>query len=163
MIDWESLWGNDSGPGSDPIDARPYLTFLSRYISTNDIKSVLDLGCGDGRLARETDWHSARVVGLDIIYGFDVRTCTLPFANLAIMKDVLQHWPNTDIQAILPRLRKFEHVLLTNCCDPWRTNEDIVTGDARALDLSIEPFNWPVVEVFRWKGHETKSVVRLLT
>ena len=156
-------WGGNSGPGSNPDDAIPYLIFLERYVQQYGISSVLDLGCGDGRLAAATDWSTATYNGLDIKNGFDITECELPEADLVIVKDVLQHWSNEAIKRMLPRLQSFPHVLITNCCDPWKTNEDITTGDARGLDLSAPPFSWPVEEVFRWRGHETKSVVRLLT
>lgn len=155
------VWEGNSGPGSNPADAIPYLIFLERYVAQYGIESVLDLGCGDGRLAAATDWGTASYTGLDIKDGYDILTCDLPEADLVIIKDVLQHWSNEAVNSMRPRLVGYPHVLITNCCDPWRTNEDIETGDARALDLMKDPFNWPVEEVFRWRGHETKSTVRL--
>lgn len=156
-------WEGNSGPGSDPDNAAPYLDFVSNYIKDNAVQSVLDLGCGDGRLAGAMNWHGASYTGLDIKYGDNVLTCNLPQADLVLMKDVLQHWCNDDIQRMKARLLCYRQVLITNCCDLWRTNEDIPTGYARALNLSLPPFNWPVKEVFRWHGDETKSVVTLVT
>lgn len=156
----ELTWDGSSGPGSDPTDASPYLIFLELYIDKYDIRSVLDLGCGDGRLARATNWGCAKYIGLDIKSGYDILKCDLPSADLVIIKDVLQHWDNNSIELMRTRLQAYEHSLITNCCDPFRTNEDIRIGDCRALNLAADPFNWPVKEIFRWRGHETKSVVQ---
>lgn len=153
-------WNGNSGPGSDPRYCIPYLDFLAKYIRDNKIESVLDLGSGDGRLASVTDWGSAVYTGLDIKNGFDITSCDLPDAELVLIKDVLQHWNNESINEFFPRVASYKLVLITNCADDWRTNEDIVIGDCRALDLAKYPFNWPVEEVFRWRGHETKSVVQ---
>lgn len=153
------LWGGSSGPGSDPAVAAPYLRFLERYIREHKIARVLDLGCGDMRLARATDWDDAWYTGID--FPHDIRSCRLPAAGLVLLKDVLQHWPNADITAFRSRLAAYPRVLITNCCDPFRTNEDIPFGHCRALDLAAPPFSWPVREVFRWHGDETKAVVEL--
>jgi hypothetical protein len=53
-----NIWGNDnnveyngsSGPGSD-IDYNKdnYVPFLKNFITDNNIKNIVDLGCGDFR------------------------------------------------------------------------------------------------------------------
>lgn len=152
-------WGGNSGPGSCPVNAGPYLRWLELYIRLHRITSVIDLGSGDGRLARATDWGGASYRGLDL--PDDIRSCALPPADLALCKDVLQHWPTADIQAMRRRLAAYPRVLITNCADPYDTNQDIPMGACRALDLAAPPFRWPVTEVFRWHGDETKSVVEM--
>ena len=59
------------------------------------------------------------------------------------MKDVLQHWPNADIIAFLPSLRRFRYCLITNdCAIVGRTvNADIAPGEWRGIDLSQPPFS----------------------
>jgi hypothetical protein len=159
----DTVWGPpgyESGSGGDPIFARPYLDFVSQYIEERGIKSVLDLGCGDGRLTEAMDWHDASYTGMDIKLGHDILTDELPDADLVLVKDVLQHWSNADIQAMHSRLMRFPAVLITNSILP-NTNQDIVTGQWRGLNLTQDPFYWNVVEVFRWQGDETKSVVLL--
>lgn len=146
-----------SGIGSDPRHAAPYLEFLAGYIRDRGIRTVLDLGCGDGRLARAADWGGAQYSGLD--FPDDIRYCRLPGADLAIMKDVLQHWPVADIQRMALRLGRFPHVLIVNCCTGPGLNADIGMQGFRPLDLSGSPFFWAVKEVFRWTmPGETKSV-----
>lgn len=158
----EDGWEGGSGTGSDPSAAAPYCRFVERYIRKHAIRSVLDLGCGDGRVARAIDWGEAAYRGLDIVMtGDDIRTCPWPAADLVLVKDVLQHWPTADIQALLPRLQAYPHVLVTNSATGIHTNEDIEAGGFRSLDLAAPPFGWPMRPVLRWLGGEFKVTVLL--
>lgn len=152
--------GQESGSGSDPELAMPYLKFLSEYMHEHGIKSVLDLGCGDGRLAAAIRWPG-QYTGLDAAGGADIRTCPLPPADLVIIKDVLQHWPVKDILAFRQRLAGYRHVLITGSAAGVRVNEDIAAGGFRSVDLAEPPFMWPVTTLFEWTGDEPKRVVRL--
>ena len=77
----------------------------------------------------------------------------LPDADLAICKDVLQHWCNADILKGLRRLAKYRWVLLTNSIilGTQSVNSDIVTGDVRPVDLSHEPFSLFATERHRYQ------------
>ena len=44
-----------SGSGSDPANALPYLEYLQHFFKEHNIKSVVDLGCGDWQLGRLVD------------------------------------------------------------------------------------------------------------
>lgn len=157
-------WDGGSGTGSDPDAAAPYCRFIERYVRKHGVRSVLDLGCGDGRVARAIDWGDAAYRGLDVVMtGDDIRTCPWPAADLILVKDVFQHWPTADIAALLPRLAPYPHVLITNSASGVRTNEDIPAGGFRSLDLAAPPFGWPVRPVLRWLGDEFKTTVRLST
>ena len=78
---------------------------------------------------------------------------TLPKADLAICKDVLQHWSNLEVMKGLGILSKYRWVLLTNsiALGDRSTNGDIVTGDVRPLDLSKEPFSLCAAERHRYQ------------
>lgn len=160
----EDSWAGGSGTGSDPRAAAPYCRYVARFIARHEIGSVLDLGCGDGQIARAIAWGPAAYRGLDVVTtGDDIRACPWPAADLVLCKDVLQHWPNADIMALLPRLRGYRYVLITNSANGVRTNEDIEAGGFRSLDLAGPPFGWPVRPVLRWLGDELKEMVRLST
>jgi hypothetical protein len=157
-------WSGGSGTGSDPDAAAPYCRYIERYLSKHAIGSVLDLGCGDRRIAAAIRWSPAAYRGLDVVMtGEDIRTCPWPAADLVLIKDVFQHWPNADIQGLLPRLAPYVHVLITNSASGVRTNQDIAAGGFRSVDLAAEPFGWPVRPVLRWLGGEFKLTVRLST
>jgi hypothetical protein len=69
----------------------------------------------------------------------------LPGGDLLLMKDVLQHFPNSDIFDFRARVfGKFKYCLLTNSFEKLDTarNTDIEMGGFRCLDLLAEPFNF---------------------
>jgi Glycosyl transferases group 1 len=164
-------WGQGSGPGSDPSACEPYLRLVSDFLADLEPGSrVLDLGCGDRRLATAIDWANDRgpldYEGLDVVTGHDIRTCELPAASLVLIKDVFQHWPNSEIAAMRERLAGYPRVLITNTISEDLTgrpvNADIAAGQWRAVDLSLPPFSWPVREVLRWElVSEQKNAVLL--
>lgn len=176
-----------------------YRNFLQGFLKENNIKSVLDFGCGDWQFSRFIDWSGISYIGVDVVlsiieanrkqYGRDTirfelidSTWTdMPSADLILVKDVLQHWPNLAIEAFKPKLRSYNCSLITNTLEtfdvsnpsnrvlvPDTVNRDIAIGDFRPLDLTLDPFNWKVKELFRYispRKHaykeETKVVVTL--
>jgi SAM-dependent methyltransferase len=122
-----------SGPGSDPGPTRSYRRFLKRFLRQREVRSVVDLGCGDWTSTRLIDWSDIDYLGLDVVpeviqgncrqYGrpgvrFDVADLAgedeLPPADLAICKEVLQHLPNADVLRVLGKLGSFKMALLVN-------------------------------------------------
>ena len=130
----------NSGPGSSLEFNAPYIEFLRDFIDSHGIKTVEDLGCGDWRTGPSI------YAGLDVRYkGFDVyepmiqslakrfwrvsqwnfekKDCmqsldSLGPADLLIVKDVLQHWTDSDIYTFMKFLhekRRYKYVLITNC------------------------------------------------
>ena len=131
----EHVWGGTSrsGPGSDPEVLRPYAALLSNFLRERNIRSVVDVGCGDWALARTLDWTGIDYTGVDIVpeviemlnvtYGSsDVRflcrdlvSDKLPCAELCVIKDVLQHLSNESVRSFIEKLpSNFKIALLTN-------------------------------------------------
>jgi SAM-dependent methyltransferase len=131
----EHVWGGTSrsGPGSDPEVLRPYAELLSTFIRQRNIRSVVDVGCGDWALGRTLDWTGIDYTGVDIVpeviemlnatYGSshvrfvcrDLLSDELPSAELCVIKDVLQHLPNESVRSFIQKLRSnFSLALLTN-------------------------------------------------
>lgn len=95
-----------SGPESFPDRARPYLELLKNFLVENNVKSVVDYGCGDNGLYAEFDWGNTRYTGIDISATaisiaqknnpnntyICAETLDLPAADMLICKDVLGHW-----------------------------------------------------------------------
>lgn len=166
-----------SGPGSTVEFSAPYRSFVERFIIENRIKSVYDLGCGDGVVASNIDYHGALYLGIDCIaervernrmlYGHigqfecrDLRSAH-PRSDLVLVKDVIQHWTTDEIIAWLAHMRRcaFRYALITNCTYGETVNTDVETGGWRAIDLTKPPFGVGQV-VFQW-GEPNKDVVLL--
>jgi len=162
-------WGEGSGKGSTPESTRPYREFLQDFLDEHEIHSVVDLGCGDWRFSCLVDWSGVDYLGIDTVpeviannerlYGDrasflcrDFSRGALPHADLAIVKDVLQHWPNEAVHRTVERLRSYPYVLITNCnYENGHVNEQIGMGGFRPLDLRRKPFNLELEEVLRFR------------
>jgi SAM-dependent methyltransferase len=166
-----NYWDFGSGPGSLEVHTRGYREFLQKFLSEYKISSVVDVGCGDWQIARHINWEEIHYTGIDVVqdiitrnkelYGnerteficADVFSCDLPVADLLIVKDVLQHWPNKDIIVFLSRLTRFKYALITNCILGSRVNADIALGQFRPLDLNAPPFNYDFPKVYEFTNN----------
>jgi SAM-dependent methyltransferase len=164
------LWHGGSGPGSLPRVNRPYVRFLQRFLRHNQIRTVVDLGCGDWQFSRGIDWGDAQYLGLDVVphvlernrrrYGrrtveFGASPADakdVPAADLLIVKDVFQHLCNGTVGAYVNVFPKFKYVLVTNCSQKSRhlMNTDIADGGFRPIDLRLPPFAVPMASVLEF-------------
>jgi SAM-dependent methyltransferase len=120
-----------SGPGSDNNAAAPYADCVNDFIRRHRVLSVVDLGCGDFRIGRRIANQPIHYVGVDVVEPLihanrrrfvadnvqfrclDIITDALPHGELCLLREVLQHLSNDQILAILPKLRKFKWVIVT--------------------------------------------------
>jgi 2-polyprenyl-3-methyl-5-hydroxy-6-metoxy-1,4-benzoquinol methylase len=176
----EDLWHGGSGAGSKLENVKEYVEILQKYIDKPEIKTVLDLGCGDWQFSKFLDLSSVSYLGLDVVESViesnstsysasnikfisrDITTYELPKVDLIICKDVLQHLCNKDVVTTLVKIitsSKFS--LITNDFNPENTeNKDIDNGDYRCLDLTLSPFYLDVVTLLEservgWKQKRT--------
>jgi 2-polyprenyl-3-methyl-5-hydroxy-6-metoxy-1,4-benzoquinol methylase len=176
----EDLWHGGSGAGSKLENVKEYVEILQKYIDKPEVKTVLDLGCGDWQFSKFLDLSSVSYLGVDVVESViesnstsysasnikfisrDITTYEVPKADLIICKDVLQHLCNKDVVNILVKIitsSKFS--LITNDFNPENTeNKDIDNGDYRCLDLTLSPFYLDVVTVLEservgWKQKRT--------
>jgi hypothetical protein len=154
-------WHIGSGFGSLPQTTDTYRRFLQDFLARHAIRSVVDAGCGDWQFSRLIDWSGIDYLGIDVspvvlqrivrdaapnirfVEG-DIRTLEQPGADLLIMKDVLQHWPNADIQALIPKFARYRFCLITNGSSAEvlpKLNQDIQAGQWRPVDLALPPFS----------------------
>lgn len=177
----QGMWGGEqgkfySGPGSEGDAARIYAQGIRGFITERNISSVVDLGCGDFRVASQFLDDQMTYVGVDIVgslvrengakYGsdrvsfacLDIIKDQLPEGELCLIREVFQHLSNAEILEVMPKLRQFRYVVYTDHqpgpgarCIP---NRDISHGvDTRiwldsALFLDQPPFNAPVQLLF---------------
>ena len=183
-----STWGNNnnseykgsSGGGSDvDFNKYTYIPFLKGFIMSNNIKSVVDLGCGDfkcGQLIYDT---------LDVTYtGYDTykkiveynssqyslpkyRFEHLDFYNnkeniasgeLCILKDVIQHWKMDEIYTFLDYIgeqKMFKYILICNCCNQIEDNPE---NQGRSTPLSVNFFPLKKYNPVKLFNYNTKEV-----
>lgn len=162
-----SWWGDLSGAGSVPDDNMDYIEFLVQFIEEHNIKSVVDLGCGDFRISREVfiDKPHISYCGIDCVpiivrllsklYSSSphikfkcmdfYEDCNLiPPADLYLVKDVLQHWTDDHVVSFMDSLvssHSYQYLLLTNDADPSaKRNHNIQgVGAHRMLSSQLPP------------------------
>jgi SAM-dependent methyltransferase len=156
-------WGGGSGEGSLPQHTRAYVALVQAFLRAHDIRTVVDLGCGDWQVSQEINWGRIRYIGVDVVRTVIERNNKyfsnrrirffrvddermIPEADLLIAKDVLQHWSIERIQRFRPVIDRYKHVLLTNCIGlpHEKNNTPIPDGHFRPIDLTAAPFEWPL-------------------
>lgn len=159
-------WNGGSGPGSQPQNTSKYIKFLNSFIRENNIKSILDVGCGDWQLMSMVDLSGVRYKGIDVSpvavslakskapLGTDISTGSIEDIyesfDLVHIKDVLQHLEFSECRRILEIISTRHKSALVVNEHPGASN-DIQNGQYRPLNISGEPLYWPrsaVIKVF---------------
>jgi hypothetical protein len=188
------IWGsnqNNSYNGSSGVGSSieynkdTYIPFLQKFIIDNNIKTIVDLGCGDFRCG------NLIYDELDILYtGYDAYNKViehnsaqqllpkynflhLDFCNsketiingeLCILKDVIQHWNLSTIYKFLDYLiesKKFKYILIINCCYQTQDNTDIPTGGCRPLSSDYFPLKkYSSIKIY---NYDTKEISVITT
>ena len=188
-------WGNNnaleysgsSGGGSDiDYNKDSYVPFLKQFITDNNIKNVVDLGCGDFRCGKLI------YDDLDIIYtGYDAYQKVIDYnstqyllpkytfihldfcynkeyisnGELCILKDVIQHWSLDNIYTFLDYLieqKKFKYILICNCCFQSKHNTDIKNGEFRPLSCKYFPLKkYNSTKLYNYHSKEV-SVIEIM-
>jgi 2-polyprenyl-3-methyl-5-hydroxy-6-metoxy-1,4-benzoquinol methylase len=156
----EDLWGDGSGAGSKIENVTEYVVVLQEYINKPEVKTVIDLGCGDWQFSKFLDLSSVSYLGVDVVesvvesnnnlysssnvkfLNHDITTYNISKVDLIICKDVLQHLCNKDVYTIVKKIAEFSKFsLITNDFMPTEVfNKDIKNGSYRPLDLRLNPF-----------------------
>jgi 2-polyprenyl-3-methyl-5-hydroxy-6-metoxy-1,4-benzoquinol methylase len=132
-----------SGPGSSLQNTRDISVILTEFINKNNCKTILDLGCGDLTWMSRTPFFNNSTIkytGVDVVeslinshkqkYTQHTFLCKdLVYLNdiqpvsLIIIRDVLFHLKNEDIQAIFNNIRdKFDFIAITSCKNEVNTD-----------------------------------------
>lgn len=176
-------WSSGSGFGSLPCNTVEYRAFLERFMVDNEIKTILDIGCGDWQSSALIDWVARHYTGIDCVqsiidtniekYSADnIRFifCDIftdldrlePMHDLIILKDVLMHWPNERILSMLPQLAKRSRFILVANDNNQRIDDpDIKIGKYRPLSHKLSPLNKFKFE-FIMSFHENSKDLLLL-
>lgn len=173
------LWGGNksdfySGVGSHhPEIVNPYIAALKSFLSSfKNPLVVCDLGCGDFNVGKELVTFTEKYIAVDIVtdliarnkikfkednlefHCLDIAVDDLPSGDCAILRQVLQHLSNVEIQRIVSKLTDFKYVILTEHLPEgdFLPNKEIISGQGirlkkqSGLNLLAPPFNFKVKE-----------------
>jgi len=173
------LWGGKdidfySGEGShDPAFVDPYLDVITSFFqSKNSALIVCDLGCGDFNIGKRLVSHTKQYIGIDIVQSLidrnkkihnqknlefhclDIATDPIPSGNCVLLRQVLQHITNSEIQQILEKITDFQYAIITEHLPTgdFEPNKDIISGQGIRLkkqsgvDILSSPFQFKVKE-----------------
>ncbi len=175
LIHRTNLWGADSsasGVGSELIATATLRRELSALLRALDVRSVLDLPCGDFAWMAHMDLSGIRYLGADIVTGLieantakyamtdrigfrhlDLVADPLPTADLIICRDCLVHLSFANMRRALDNIRRSgSRWLLTTTFLHLADNRDIEDGDWRPLNLQRAPFGFPEPEAVIVEG-----------
>ena len=164
-----------SGPGSDLAVSAPYVEAVQRVIREYNITSIADLGCGDFRVGLQLVQPGLSYHGIDVVKDLvefntgrfassnvcfscrDIIEDELPVADLCLIRQVLQHLSNQQVQRVLKRCEQYPFVIVTQHLPSrsftWEPNLDIEHGFETRIDfgsglvLDQPPFNRAIKQV----------------
>ena len=173
------LWGDNksdfySGVGSHQPDiVNPYIEVLTSFLTSFKRPLVVcDLGCGDFNVGNQLVKHTKKYVAVDIVAGLieynkekykaenlefhclDIAVDDLPSGDCVLLKQVLQHLSNAEINSIVSKLTDYKYVIVTEHLPQgdFVPNKEIISGQGTrlkkqsGLNLLAPPFNFVVKE-----------------
>lgn len=159
-----NIWGGKksvSGKGSDVEQTATIVRELPSLFKQYEIKSMLDIPCGDYEWMSKVDKSGIDYIGADIVHDlieenkakyssesvhFQVLNLIedkLPTVDLMFVRDCLVHLSYENICKSIENIKASgSKYLLTTSFVNRKKNKDIVTGRWRALNLMVKPFNF---------------------
>ena len=170
----ERKYFSGSGSNNDTIIST-YVESVSRFLKEFDQPQlIIDLGCGDFTVGSKLVPFASRCIAIDIFSGvieenkdiyrsdkvefrvLDFLNDEIPFANIVLVRQVLQHLSNRDILEFVKKISKRCQYLVVTEHLPGKTgfvpNKDKPTGPGFRLPLdsgvilTAPPFSLQVVE-----------------
>ena len=168
------LWGGNayefySGEGSHDLKiVEPYIQAVQNFLSEFDQAiTICDLGCGDFNIGRQLMGYAENYIGVDIVprliehnkscfkedhlefLCLDIAKDDLPDGDCVVLRQVLQHLSNREIQAVTQKLSKYKYLIITEHLPNgiFVPNVDIISGQGIRLkkqsgvDLMKAPFD----------------------
>ncbi|WP_034042957.1 class I SAM-dependent methyltransferase [Wocania ichthyoenteri] len=173
------LWGGNhhdfySGNGShNPEIINPYLKTLITFLKSHNTPLVVcDLGCGDFNIGKHLTKYAKKYIAIDIVENLinrnketfkegnleflclDIIKDEFPAAECIILRQVLQHLSNTEIQKVIKKLDAYKYIILTEHIPlgNFTPNKDIISGQGIRLkqnsgvNILELPFNLKVID-----------------
>jgi SAM-dependent methyltransferase len=158
-------WGDKesvSGKGSNLESTAEVRKLLPALLRELHATSILDVPCGDFFWMRHVDLAGIDYLGGDIVPDLieanrrahvrpgvafqvvDLISGPVPKADVIFVRDCLVHLSHEHVRAALANIARSGGTwLLATTFPDTPVNEDIVTGEWRAIDLTKPPFNLP--------------------
>lgn len=160
-----NIWGNNesaSGPGSSIIATSLVQSQLPLILRNYNVKSILDIPCGDFNWMSHVDLSIEKYIGADIVEQIiienskkfssdiidfvclDIIVDDLPIVDIVLVRDCFVHFSDEDIFKALKNIYTSgsKYIITTNHFST-KKNKNILTGDWRPVNLRIEPFCFP--------------------
>lgn len=132
----KNAWGGAkgefySGDGSGERYADVYAETIRRFVAENRIERVVDLGCGDFRVASKFVSGAFHYTGCDVVFSLvkhlnetrknettrfrciNIVEDELPDGDLCLIRQVLQHLSNAEIKRVLENAGKYKFLIIT--------------------------------------------------
>lgn len=175
----QHLWGGTefdfySGFGSHNTKiTQPYLNALIKFLkSFPEPLVVCDLGCGDFNIGKQLTPYTKNYIAVDIVESLidknktsfkacnlefrclDISKDKLPSGDCALLRNVLQHLSNSEIQQIVNKLANYKYLILTEHIPEgdFMPNKDIISGQGirikknSGVAILQAPFNLKIKE-----------------
>lgn len=191
----QKLWGDNntdfySGDGSHNSElVEPYVNVVKEFLTSfKKPISVCDLGCGDFNIGKQLLKFTKNYIAVDIVEPLisfnkekfkadnlefrclDIAKDHLPKADCVIIRQVLQHLSNAEVQSIVDKLSDFKYIIITEHLPEgsFIPNKNIISGQGirlkkqSGLDVLKPPFNLQVKtknELLSIKLNDKKGVI----
>lgn len=151
-----------SGIGSSLEQTAEIITKLPAILKSLQVKTLLDLPCGDFNWMQKVDLSGIHYTGADIVehlitsnqekyanknitfISLDLLKDDISAYDLIFCRDCLVHLSFADIQKAIVNIKKSgSKYFMTTTFPAQATNEDIITGGWRPLYLEKAPFSFP--------------------
>ena len=159
---WKSSFiGSRSGRGSDFETTEKIRASLSNFIKKNDIKSILDIPCGDFYWIPLIGLDNISYFGADIVddliklnekkfkepnlkfLKLDITKDELPKVDLIFSRDCLVHLDDKEIFSTIRNIRKTKanYFATTIFEEQFNNNKSKLSDNWRPINLTKDPFN----------------------
>lgn len=156
-----------SGPGSDYEQTKFLIPELNIMLKSLNIKSMLDIPCGDFNWMKQVDLSKISYHGADIVEPMiernnkkhqkenikfsvlDLVNDKLPKVDLIMVRDCLVHLPTNDVFKALNNIKNSgsKYLLTTNFLwNHQEANQEISVGQWRRINLQKTPYSFKYPE-----------------
>lgn len=158
---WSSL-ESSSGPESEEKYTNVFIEDLEKLFNDLNIKSLLDIPCGDFNWMKNINLSNIEYIGADIVdeliycniskyendnIKFNILNLVedkLPKCDMIIVRDCFSHFSYSDIFKSIKNIISSgcKYLLVSTYVNKLK-NDDIITGDWREINIQKYPFNFP--------------------